>query len=142
MPTKMCQQAHRLNQNKPNKTTLDDEFDIVESDADTISSDENSENSEIDKFDTVKDISEKAKEERRIQERLKKIQETQIGIKEFLQCLDYHMLGVFFKTIFAYIFCASILCIIYLVFIYNFNKAMWHEYFPVEDLSADIKDEL
>ena len=41
--------------------TLDDEFDIVESDADTISSDENSENSEIDKFDTVKDISEKAK---------------------------------------------------------------------------------
>ena len=33
----------------------------MESDADTISSDENSENSEIDKFDTVKDISEKAK---------------------------------------------------------------------------------
>jgi hypothetical protein len=33
----------------------------VESDADTISSDENSENSEIDKFDAVKDISEKAK---------------------------------------------------------------------------------
>ena len=33
----------------------------MESDADTISSDENSENSEIDKFDAVKDISEKAK---------------------------------------------------------------------------------
>ena len=121
--------------------TFDEDFDVVESDPDSVSS-EDSENAEIDNFDAVKEISEKAKEEKRIQERLKKIQSTKVGLREFLQCFDYRMLGLFFKTIFAYLICASILCSIYLIVIYFFNKALWHEYFPVEDLSADIKDEL
>jgi len=146
MPTKTCPPQLRLNQNnKTNSNTLEDEFDVVESDADSISSDENSENSEIyNKIESVKEISEKAKEEKRLQERLEKIKNTKVSIKDFFQtALDWHMLGLFFKTILAYFLCVTFLCIIYLVLIYFFNKAMWYEYFPIEDLSDDImKDEL
>jgi len=146
MPTKMCPPLLRLNQNnKTNSNTLDEEFDVVESDADSISSDENSENSEIyTKIESVKEISEKAKEEKRLQERLEKIKNTKVSIKDFfVTALDWHMLGLFFKTILAYLLCVTILCIIYLILIYFFNKAMWYEYFPIEDYSDDImKEEL
>jgi len=146
MPTKTCPPLLKLNQqNKTNHQTLDEEFDVVESDADSISSDDNSENSEVnDKLDTVKELSEKAKEEKKLQERLKKIDSTKVGIKDFFQiALDYEMLGLFCKSIFAYIVCATTLCVFYLIFIYFLNKALWHEYFPIEDLSdVDLNDDI
>ena len=75
---------------------------------------------------------------------MKKIDSTKVGIKDFFQiALDYEMLGLFCKSIFAYIVCATTLCVFYLIFIYFLNKALWHEYFPIEDLSdVDLNDDI
>ena len=86
---------------------------MIESEPDSLTSEEES---------CGEDINEKLKEEKRIEERVKKIEATKIGLREFLQVLDYRMLGYFVKSILIYAVIASILCIFYVLFIYNFNK--------------------
>ena len=76
------------------------------------------------------------------QGQLQKISQVKIGLKEFLEVLDYRMLGIFFKSILYYFIFAFSLCGIYLICIYNFNEAMWHEYFPVQDLSDFTDNEV
>ena len=116
----------------------DGEFDIIESEPDSVSS-SSEEEQEVAKKVPEKPVSkprELTKKEQ--EERLKKISEVKIGFKEFLQVLDYRMLGIFFKSIIYYFIFAFFMCGIYLICIYNFNQAMWHEYFPVQDLSDEL----
>ena len=96
-----------------------EELDVIESEPDSVSSEE-----------------EKATAEAS-EQRANKIRNTKVGLTEFLQTLDYRFLGLFFKSILAYFLLCFCMCLLYLFFTYHLNKPMWHEYFPVED-----KDEL
>ena len=134
-----------FNKNIKEVTFDDGEFDVIESEPDSLSSEESAaEDHQPKKASPSKDALQKAKELKdkaasKAEERRKEIEATQIGLKEFLQVLDTRMLGYFVKSIFIYFVCAAVLCIFYIFFIYNFNQAMWHEYFPVRDQS-DIED--
>ena len=114
---------------------------MIESEPDSVSS--SSEEEEV-----AKKLPEKPKEnlpqqltKKEQEERVRKISQVKIGLKEYLEVLDYRMLGIFFKSIFYYFIFAFFLCGVYLVCIYHFNKAMWYEYFPVQDLSDLTENE-
>ena len=112
---------------------------MIESEPDIVSSSSDEE--------VVKKLPEKPKDSKKQltkkeqEERLKQISQVKIGFKEYLQVLDYRMLGIFFKSIFYYFIFSFFLCGLYLLGIYHFNKAMWYEYFPIQDLSDITENE-
>ena len=114
---------------------------MIESEPDSVSSSSDEEVAKkvpkTPKESQIKQLTKKQQEER-----LQKISQVKIGLKEFLEVLDYHMLGIFFKSIIYYFIVAFTLCGIYLICIYNFNEAMWAEYFPVQDLSDFTDNEI
>ena len=114
---------------------------MIESEPDSVSSSSDEEVAKkvpkTPKESQIKQLTKKQQEER-----LQKISQVKIGLKEFLEVLDYRMLGIFFKSILYYFIFAFSLCGIYLICIYNFNEAMWHEYFPVQDLSDFTDNEI
>ncbi len=150
----MMERIFRLVFQKPNTCKhdrLDDEFDVIESDPDSAS--ESEVDSEPDEQVTKADIKDKDKSkqsdkknkdvEEIVDKQLKRIREiesTKVGLKEFLQCLDWSMLGLFVKGMLAYFTIGGILCLIFLCFVYKFNEQLWYEYFPAEDIS-DLEED-
>lgn len=109
-------------QTKQDNAFDDGEFDVIESEPDSFSSEESeTENKPTPAKNLVK---EDKKKRASAEEKQKKIEATKIGIKEFLQVLDYRMLGYFWKSIFYYAIFAFCLCVIYIICIYNFNKVI------------------
>ena len=128
----------------------DEEFDVVEV---SSSSDDNEENisDEIQEKNPEKNPiiinhqNSKSAETKRLEKRLKKIQSVKIGFRELYEVLDKPFLKLFFGSLFLYLFVSFILCCIYLTLVYNFNEALWYEYFPINEYKVEFensKDEL
>lgn len=113
---------------------------MIESDAASVSDESDSTEEPI--KETLKHLNEEVQkrkaesQEKTIQERIKVIKNTKVGVKEFLQVLDPGLLKLFFGSLAGYYIVGFILCTLYLIFVYFFNDSLWHEYFPVEDQSA------
>ena len=87
----------------------------------------------------------KSDETKRLEKRLKKIQSVKIGFRELYEVLDKPFLKLFFFSIFLYLFVSFILCCLYLILVYNFNEALWYQYFPINEYNVEFensKDEL
>ena len=124
----------------------DEEFDVVEV---SSSSDDNEENisDEIQEKNQIiiNHQNSKSAETKRLEKRLKKIQSVKIGFRELYEVLDKPFLKLFFGSLFLYLFVSCILCCIYLILVYNFNEALWYEYFPINEYKVEFensKDEL
>ena len=124
-----------------------DEFDIIESDPDSVTSDSSEESAPEDevlnkrkKFQNQKPPS-LSPEEKSVnafkKERI--IEQTHVGFKEYCSALDWRMLGYFFKSLLGFFACGLILGLIHLVITFAFNEDLWYEYFPIDDDSNIIQ---
>eukprot|EP00095_Tigriopus_kingsejongensis_P003889 maker-scaffold603_size126491-snap-gene-0.27 protein:Tk03889 transcript:maker-scaffold603_size126491-snap-gene-0.27-mRNA-1 annotation:"abc-2 type transporter" len=113
---------------------LEDEFQVIESDADTVS--ETSESGEEDTPLSYQNggLAEDCPE---MLERVRQIEAIPITFSDYLSCLDYDMLKLFFQCMFGFFFCSLIISLVFLIFVYFCNEDLWFEYFPVSDDEED-----
>ena len=123
----------------------DEEFDVVEVSSSSDDNEENISNEIEEKNPIINHQNSKSAETKRLEKRLKKIQSVKIGFRELYEVLDKPFLKLFFGSLFLYLFVSCILCCIYLTLVYNFNEALWYEYFPINEYKVEFensKDEL
>ena len=75
------------------------------------------------------------------EERVKRIKETSVTFKQFVQCIDLQMLRVFASLLLFMIGGGVVVTFFYLLIIYTFKFAMWEFYFPKQPFDQ-MKTEL
>ena len=148
---------------KTKDNNLGDEFDVVESDPDIVSSSSSDEDSTpeaeaktLDKKEPAKDdeddetadigsfasanLSEGSPE---MAERMRKIRSIRISFGDALSCLDMGMLKTFCLIMSAFFGTGAALSLLFLIGVYFFHEDLWYEYFPVPDSGfVQHRDEL
>ena len=125
---------------KAKKEEEEVEFNVIEESPDiaTSSSDEQEEEEALlIPFKGLKEGSEEVKE------RLRHLSRLKVGFRGYLQVLDWYMLTLFFKLMFAFFFTSGVLCLIYTFIVYLWFPEQWFEYFPVKpNINRNIHSEL
>ena len=150
-----AKRAFEISDNLRKQRALEDEFDIVEEDPDLVdSTTEDDSDTEVepspkpvkgkvtkprqDGNDVPRFIPSPQESEAEQRKRIARLESTKIGIRDWYNCLDFDMLRLFWKSMFAFFFLGLVISLVFLVFVYFFNEDLWYEYFPVaSDLSLN-----
>ena len=126
--------TNRKNKSKSiNKQEEDFEFNIVEESPDVATTSEEEEAEAL--LIPFKGLEEGSKE---VEERVRRLSQVKVGFKGYLQVLDWYMLSLFFKLMFAFFFTSGILCLIYSFIVYLWFPEQWLEYFPISKQDQEL----
>ena len=66
--------------------------------------------------------------------REKKINKTKVSFFDFwYECIDWDMIKLFYALMMLFFCTVGFTCMIYLLYVFNYNEKLWYYYFPVRD---------